>query len=150
MRNRLSLLFIAATTAVGLTATSFAAVVPNEGVSVGLPGVRGIEAMQVCTETAGRAICKRVATPNIKSGRISARWNRGLRTTVLATPTSPYPAQCNGRPGAAIDTSVLNVATDITLSVHASYAGVTAPRTVVSVRRTLRPDQDAAVWACLL
>ena len=148
MRNRRSLFIIIA----GLLAvptTSFA-MVPTEGVSVSLPGVGSIRALEICTEVGGSPSCKKVATPALRRGRISARWNRSLGTGVTATPVSPYPAECHGRPGARINASVVGVATDISLTVQASYAGVSTPRTVVSVKRKVRSSQGAGIWACLL
>ena len=149
MRNRRSRFLIAAATLLGLPATAFAAV-PTQGVSVSLPGVRAVQALQICTEASGKLTCKKVATPNIRSGRVSVRWNRSLRANVLATPVSPFPAECHGRPGAKIDASVTRVATDITLSVQANYAGVGTPRTIVSTTRSVGVDKSAGVWACLL
>jgi hypothetical protein len=149
MSNRLSLPLIATAGLLAIPATA-SAMVPTQGASVSLPGVRGIQALKVCTEAAGKLTCKKVATPGISSGRVSARWNRGVRANVAATPVSLFPAQCHGRPGARIDASVARVATDITLSVEATYAGASAPRTLVSLDRSIGVDRSAAIWACLL
>jgi hypothetical protein len=149
MRHRRTRLLIALA---GLLATPTAALamVPAQGASVSLPGVKSIRTLEVCTEAAGKLVCKKVATPKIRSGRVSARWDRGLRANVVATPVTPFPAQCHGHPGAKIDASVARVATDITLSVEASYAGTSTPRTLVSVDRSVGVDKSAAIWACLL
>jgi hypothetical protein len=149
MRHRRSRRFLI--TLAGLLATPGAAfaVVPMQGASVSLPGVPGTRALEVCTEAAGKLMCRKVTTPKIRSGRVSVRWNRGLRATVVATPVSAFPAQCHGRPGARIDASVVRAATDLTLSVEASYAGASSPRTVVSVNRSVGVDRSAAIWACL-
>jgi hypothetical protein len=149
MRNRRTRFLIAAAALLGLPATAFAAV-PTQGVSVSLPGLRAVSALQICTEASGKLSCKKVATPGIRSGRVSASWNRGLRANVAATPVSPFPRECKGRPGTKIDTSVTRVGTDITLSVQASYAGVSTPRTIVSTSRSVDVDKSAAIWACLL
>jgi hypothetical protein len=156
MRNRLTLLLIAIAGLFAGPALAKASsiktrsAVPTSGVSVGLPGVRAIHALEICTEASGKLTCRKVATPEIRGGRVSARWNRDVRSSVAATPVSPFPAQCDGRPGALIDASVARVATDITLSVEANYGGFGAPRTLVSVSRTVGVDKSAAIWACLL
>jgi hypothetical protein len=149
MRHRLSLLLVTVLSALGALAPASGAV-PTQGASVALPGLRAIQALEVCTEAAGKPMCRKVATPNLQGGRVTAHWNRGVRAGVVATPVSPFPAECHGRPGAKLDASVARVATDITLEVQASYAGVSTPRTLVSVQRTLRADRSVAVWACLL
>ncbi|MEA2125716.1 MAG: hypothetical protein QOI80_2498 [Solirubrobacteraceae bacterium] len=148
MRNRRSRLIVAVASLLAAPATAFA-VVPTQGASVSLPGVRGIQTLEICTQVGGSPSCQKVATPNIRRGRISVKWNRGLGTGVVATP-SLLPAQCNGRPGAQVRASVSHVATDITMSVKANYAGVSTQRTLISVRRTLHANQGATIWACLL
>jgi hypothetical protein len=149
MRNRRTRFLIAIAGLLATPAAAFA-VVPTQGVSVSLPGVRGIQTIEVCTEAAGKLTCKKVATPEIRSGRVSAHWNRAVRANVAATPVSLFPAQCHGRPGARIDASAARVGTDISLSVEASYAGVRTPRTLISVNRSVGVDKSAAIWACLL
>jgi hypothetical protein len=132
-----------------LPATAFAAV-PTDGLSVSLPGVPAIQTLEVCTQVGARPSCQKVATPQLRSGRVSVRWGRSVRTGVTATPLRASSAQCHGRPGTGIRAATSDIATDISMAVQASYAGVTTPRTIVSVRRTLRADQTAAIWACLL
>ena len=149
MRNRFSLLLVAVAGLLAGPVTAHASV-PVQGLSVSLPGVRAIQALEVCTEAAGKPTCRKIATPGIRSGRVSAHWNRALRANVTAAPVSPFPAQCHGRPGAKIDASVARVGTDMTLSVQASYAGARTPRTIISVDRYVGVDKSAAIWACLL
>ena len=132
-----------------MPATAFATV-PTDGLSVSLPGVRGIQTLEVCTQVGASPSCRQISTPNLRSGRVSVRWGRGVRTGVTATPMRASSAQCNGRPGTGIRASTSDIATDIAMTVDASYAGVRTPKTVVSVRRTLKADQGAAIWACLL
>jgi hypothetical protein len=149
MRNRRirALIILAGFVATPATAS---ALVPMTGSSVTLPGVRGIQAVRVCTDAAGEPICEKVSTPRLRSGRVSAHWDRGLDANVAATPVSPFPSECHGRPGAKIDASVARVAANITLSVDASYLGARAPRTLISVDRSVGVDKSAAIWACLL
>jgi hypothetical protein len=150
MRHRRSRRFLIALAGLLATPPAAFAVVPMQGASVSLPGIQGVRTLEVCTEAAGKLMCKKVSTPKITGGRVSARWDRGFRANVVATPVSLSPAQCHGHPGARIDASVARAATDITLSVEASYAGASAPRTLISLHRSVGVDRSAAIWACLL
>jgi hypothetical protein len=149
MFNRRSRFLIAVASVLALPATAFA-IVPTQGVSVSVPGLRGIQALEVCTQVGATPKCTKVATPKLRSGRVSVRWERSLRSGVTATPLKASSAQCHGRPGTGIRAATSDIATDLTMSVQATYAGVSSPKTVVSVRRTLEADQGAAIWFCLL
>lgn len=154
MRHRSTTIVVAAAVAVtgsSSAALGFAPVPKLDEASVSVPAVRNVDVLNVCMQEGGaEAQCQRISTPDLRAGRITAKWHLGLSSGVTVTPKVLRTSACDGRTAVGLRVATSKVATRVTFAVKARYANINTPRTVASIDRTIPVGKDTAIWACML